>query len=223
MAFYQPHAGYGGGGQPPAGYGGGGQPPGLRRRRPAARGYGGGGQPPNMVSQQQLWDIFQRIDRDRSGAINSTELQSALSNGSWAPFNPDTVRLMMCMFDVNQMGEKGTIDFNEFQQLWRYITDWQNTFRRYDRDNSGSIDTKELSVALASFGYRLSEGFCSLLVRKFDRQGRGTVLFDDFIQACVMLQTLTAGFAQYDTHRNGWMTISYEAFLCMVFNIAINK
>uniref|UniRef100_A0A1I8IUU3 Programmed cell death protein 6 n=1 Tax=Macrostomum lignano TaxID=282301 RepID=A0A1I8IUU3_9PLAT len=164
--------------------------------------------PPNMMSQQQLWDIFQRIDRDRSGAINCIELQSALSNGTWTPFNPETVRLMVGMFDRNQTGEKGTIDFNEFQELWRYITNWQNTFR---------------IRALTNFGYRLSDAFYNLLIRKFDRQGKGSIFFDDFIQACVMLQTLTAAFAQHDTQRNGWITINYETFLSIVFNTAVNK
>lgn len=36
-----------------------------------------------------------RVDRDGSGAINAAELQAALSNGTWSPFNPETVRLMI--------------------------------------------------------------------------------------------------------------------------------
>lgn len=43
-------------------------------------------------------------------------------------------------------------------------------------------------TALTSFGYRLSDRFYDLLVRKFDRSGRGTVAFDDFIQCCVVIQ-----------------------------------
>ena len=53
------------------------------------------------------------------------------------------------MFDRDHTG---TINFQEFASLWKYVTDWQNTFRSYDRDNSGSIDTNELKVALTSFG-----------------------------------------------------------------------
>lgn len=39
--------------------------------------------------------FFLRVDRDGSGTINAAELQSALSNGTWSPFNPETVRLMI--------------------------------------------------------------------------------------------------------------------------------
>lgn len=36
-----------------------------------------------------------RVDKDRSGEISSDELQQALSNGTWTPFNPETVRMMI--------------------------------------------------------------------------------------------------------------------------------
>ena len=47
------------------------------------------------------------------------------------------------MFDRDN---NGTINFQEFSSLWKYITDWQNTFRSYDRDNSGNIDKNELKT-----------------------------------------------------------------------------
>jgi len=68
-------------------------------------------------------------------------------------------------------------------------------------------------------GYRLSERFYELLIRKFDRTGRGTVAFDDFIQACVSIQTLTNAFRQYDRQQNGQITINYEDFLTLVFSL----
>lgn len=37
-------------------------------------------------------------------------------------------------------------------------------------------------------GYRLSDQFHDILIRKFDRQGRGQIAFDDFIQGCIVLQ-----------------------------------
>ncbi len=38
---------------------------------------------------------FNRVDRDGNGSISQNELQQALSNGTWQPFNPETVRLMI--------------------------------------------------------------------------------------------------------------------------------
>lgn len=47
-----------------------------------------------MPNDDWLRNVFAQVDRDRSGAINATELQSALSNGTWKPFNPETVCLI---------------------------------------------------------------------------------------------------------------------------------
>ena len=47
------------------------------------------------------------------------------------------------MFDRDR---NGTIDFNEFFSLWEFVSNWSNTFRRYDLDNSGAIDRKELTI-----------------------------------------------------------------------------
>lgn len=39
-----------------------------------------------------------------------------------------------------------------------------------------------------SAGYRLSDQFYGTLIEKFDRQRKGQVAFDDFIQCCIVLQ-----------------------------------
>ncbi|XP_008472288.1 programmed cell death protein 6 isoform X2 [Diaphorina citri] len=171
-----------------------------------------------MPSREFLWNIFQGVDRDRSGFISADELQHALSNGTWTPFNPETVRLMIGMFDKHN---RGSITFEDFGALWKYVTDWQNCFRSFDRDNSGNIDKSELSAALTTFGYRLSDRMIGTMLKKFDRFGRGTILFDDFIQCCITLYALTSAFRSYDTDQDGVITIHYEQFLDMVFSLKI--
>ncbi|KAJ1372568.1 hypothetical protein KIN20_034754 [Parelaphostrongylus tenuis] len=198
--------------------------------------------PPTYNLQQ----IFSSVDKDRSGNISVDELQRALSNGTWNPFNPETCRLMIGMFDSN--GD-GAINFGEFpvtlhalalgtggidfhsavgrcmrtwnEALWQYINDWTNCFRGFDLDNSGNIDKMELQSALSRFGYRLSDQFYNILMHKFDRTHTGYINFDDFIQLCVVLQTLTAAFRDKDTDRDGVITIRFEEFLTMVFSLQI--
>ena len=53
---------------------------------------------------QFLWNVFSQVDKDRSGQISTTELGQALSNGTWAPFNPETLRQMIVMFDRDHSG-----------------------------------------------------------------------------------------------------------------------
>lgn len=99
--------------------------------------------------QPDLGMIFRNVDRDGSGQISADELQKALSNGTFTPFNPETVRMMIGMFDGNN---DGAINFGEFQALWNYVNDWTRCFRGFDRDNSGNIDKGELIQALTQFG-----------------------------------------------------------------------
>jgi len=173
---------------------------------------------PPQYDNSFLYSVFQRVDADRSGEINANELQAALSNGTWTPFNPETVRLMIGMFDQNNTG---TINFQEFGALWKYVVDWQQCFRSFDRDNSGSIDREELQNALTTFGYRLNPTTVEIMLRKFDRSGKGTIAFDDFIQCSVVLHTLTNSFRQHDTDMDGVIQIHYEQFLQMVLGLKV--
>ncbi|KAI5716098.1 hypothetical protein M8J76_000967 [Diaphorina citri] len=71
-----------------------------------------------MPSREFLWNIFQGVDRDRSGFISADELQHALSNGTWTPFNPETVRLMIAFrsYDTDQDGVI-TIHYEQFLDM----------------------------------------------------------------------------------------------------------
>lgn len=52
------------------------------------------------------------------------------------------------MFDHDK---NGTININEFQQLYAYINQWLSVFRNYDRDQSGHIEEQELSQGIRFF------------------------------------------------------------------------
>ncbi|KAH7960688.1 hypothetical protein HPB49_022344 [Dermacentor silvarum] len=122
---------------------------------------------PRGADVNYLRQIFYKVDKDRSGRVDANELQQCLSNGTWKPFNPDTVRMMINMFDRSGTG---TVSFDEFVSLWKYINDWLRCFQDFDKDRSGSIDRNELRDALVNFGYRLSEETVDLLVQKYDRE-----------------------------------------------------
>jgi len=235
---------YGGGygapsGPPPGNYGqqGGYQPPSNYGPPPPVGGPGGygsapggfapsgrhGGPPPG--ADPQLWNWFTSVDTDRSGSITAPELERALINGDWTPFDLDTVKLLMSMFDTDR---SGTITFNEFAGLWKYIKDWQNVFKHFDRDRSGSIDGRELQDALRQFGYNLSPSLVSLVERKYDVKASTTmgtgmpepgIGFDRFVRACVVVKQLTEAFGAHDTDHDGWIQINYDQFMQTVLSL----
>jgi len=214
-------------GAPPPGYGTRAAPPQQQGGYPPPGGYNPGGfsaaapQGPPPGADPQLWNWFSSVDADRSGAISATELQQALVNGDWSPFDLDTVKLLMAIFDTDR---NGTIGFNEFSGLWRYVKDWQGVFRHFDADKSGSIDGQELANALKQFGYNLSPQLLHLLQAKYgaapkEAPGHGRhgaapgVSFDRFVRCCVVVKTLTESFQRLDTDRDGWVQINYDQFM----------
>ncbi|KAJ7871410.1 hypothetical protein B0H14DRAFT_2723970 [Mycena olivaceomarginata] len=172
--------------------------------------------PPPPAGDPQLYQYFSAVDQDKSGSISVPELQSALVN---VRFDLDTVKMLMGIFDTDR---SGTIDFKEFVGLWKYISDWQNVFRHFDRDGSGSIEGRELAESnCALFGYNLSPAILTLVERKYasaPTTGYGPppgITFDRFVRACVVVKTLTESFQRADTDRDGWVQLSYEQFMSM--------
>jgi len=143
-------------------------------------------------------------------------------NGDWTPFDLDTIKMLMTIFDTDR---SGTIGFNEFVGLWKYIQDWQGVFRHFDRDRSGSIDQGELSQALHQFGYNLSPALLRQVELKYGSApaARGAPLpgitFDRFVRACVAIKQLTEAFQRLDTQRSGWVQMNYDQFMGTVLSL----
>ncbi|KIW04050.1 uncharacterized protein PV09_04869 [Verruconis gallopava] len=166
--------------------------------------------PRDANDRDALWPLFKAVDKDNSGQLTEMELQRALVNGDWTPFDSHTVRMMIRMFDTDH---SGTISFDEFCGLWGFLAAWRNLFDRFDADRSGNIQYNEFSEALTAFGYRLSPQFVQLLFRTYDRRGENAMSFDLFVQACISLKRMTDVFKKYDDDRDGYITLSFEEFL----------
>lgn len=165
--------------------------------------------------------LFRAANVSNSGALTEAELGSALVNGDYSAFDPNTVKMMVRMFDRN--GD-GVIGFEEFGSLWRFLAAWRELFDRFDEDRSGRISLDEFEKALVAFGYRLSRAFVRVLFSTFESKGRrrtaagpyaghGGMSFDLFVQACISLKRMTDVFKRYDDDRDGYITVSFEEFL----------
>ncbi|KAK4117348.1 EF-hand [Canariomyces notabilis] len=157
-----------------------------------------------------LLPLFRAVDKDGTGQLSEKELSAALVNGDWTAFDPQTVRMMIRMFDSDR---SGTIGFEEFCGLWSFLASWRTLFDRFDQDRSGNISLDEFSNALVAFRYRLSDRFVELLFRTYDKRNEGVMSFDLFVQACISLKRMTDVFKRYDDDRDGYITLSFEDFL----------
>lgn len=242
---YPPTTGYGGqqGGynssymppaQPNALYGGGiptAPTPGAYLQNPMMQGaYGGqpGGfqqplpqQRPESTdgTQYKLKKIFNGMDKDSDGRLSEEELRGALINGDYTKFNPETVKVMVKMFDRNR---NNSIDFEEFVHLWKYLADWRKLFSRFDSDGNDTISLKEFDDAMRAFGYRLTRQFVQNLFSQYSHTSRKrerVISFDMFVQCCISVKRMTEEFKQHDTDRDGYVTLDFETFLTSVMNL----
>ncbi|KAL4879582.1 hypothetical protein BJY04DRAFT_193181 [Aspergillus karnatakaensis] len=188
-------------------------------------------QPPPLAmpndNPQQLFPLFQAANSSNSGALTEQELGSALVNGDFSSFHPKTVKMMISMFDRNR---SGSISFDEFVSLWRYLAAWRELFDKFDEDRSGRISLREFEKALLAFGYRLSQPFVTVLFTTFEAKGRvvsgpptgpppSGMSFDLFVQACISLRRMTDVFKRYDDDRDGYITVSFEEFLTEIIQL----
>ncbi|PKY08036.1 EF-hand [Aspergillus campestris IBT 28561] len=215
---------------PPQNYGFG-PPPAQRTRPPQMSRPPQSPNPPPLSAPeddpQQLFPLFRAANASHTGALTELELGSALVNGDFTSFHPRTVKTMIRMFDRNN---SGTISFDEFVSLWRYLAAWRELFDRFDEDRSGRISLPEFEKALVAFGYRLSPSFVTVLFTTFESKGKlmsdprkGPVQmgmsFDLFVQACISLRRMTDAFKRYDDDRDGYITVSFEEFLTEILQL----
>ena len=160
--------------------------------------------------------LFAAVDTDRSGAISSTELSSALST-SGMQFSKRTCRYLIGMFDRDR---SGTISREEFSALWNYLQQWKGCFDKYDVDHGGSIDFRELQTALQQFGYStMGNDFYTSVLRAYDNDSSGNIGLDEFIQLNCELHNLTATFKRLPVDSAGRASITYEQFMQMTYSV----
>merc|ERR1711953_308991 len=168
-----------------------------------------------VMADPQIAQWFHTVDKNRTGRLGPLELQQALRNNNYSTFDIQCVQLMIKMFDRDMTG---TINVNEFCELWKYLGQWRQTFDRYDQDRSGNISKQELEQALQQMGYRFTPQFVQSLFVRYDFHKSGSLQFDGFVNSVIVIQRLTQAFQQHDHQRNGNAHFTYEQYLASVIN-----
>ena len=158
---------------------------------------------------------FDAVDADKNGQITATELQAALVNSDHSHFREEACRMLIEMFDRKR---SGSLNVNEFSEVFKYINQWKATFEGIDRDRNGYVEFNELSQALQQMGYRFTPAFVQNLLIKYDHKTKRLTL-DNFILACIHIKRLTDGFRVRDRNMQGQITIQYEDFIGLAMGI----
>ncbi|XP_022710373.1 calpain-A-like isoform X2 [Varroa jacobsoni] len=167
---------------------------------------------PDSEKARHLQALFAKIAGDDL-EVNCYELQKILTvvfqkelQGN--KFSLDVCRSMISLMDSNHSGKLGLEDF---RALWIMIRTWRNTFKLYDTDEDGALDTMELRQALHSAGYTINNHILSFLVLRYGHDG--FINFDDFIGCAVKLRCMIEIFREKDVRRMGSAVFTIDDWL----------
>ena len=153
----------------------------------------------SVTQRSELKAAFDSFDADNSGSMSTHELGVLMRRMGYEP-SDDELKKMLAEVDADGSGE---IDFDEFIVLVKKvakkkeeeiddsddddaISDDQRAklkaaFDSFDADNSGSMDTSELSVLMRRMGYEPSDDELKKVLAEVDADGSGEIDFDEFL------------------------------------------
>jgi len=146
------------------------------------------------------------VDRDGSGTITSDELANVAIGG--LRLGIDTAIKLVRIFDVNN---NGSIDFQEYASLHKFLLSMQATFSTADKDKNGKLDVQEIHNALEAGGFKMSYQSSQALYRKYDT-GYGLNM-QQFIQLVAHVALCRTSFEVRDRERKGLITLDFNQLL----------
>ncbi|KAM6549658.1 hypothetical protein CsatB_021334 [Cannabis sativa] len=169
-----------------------------------------------MENSTVLREWFDRVDSDKSGSITASQLKKALAVGN-LEFSISVVQQMIRMYDFDR---NGTMSFDEFVALNKFLLKVQQAFSDLERDR-GYLVTDEVFEALVKIGFSLDSPAFYTVCESFDKKKNGRFRLDDFISLCIFLQSARNMFDSFDTAKQGRVTLDLNQFVYCTANCRI--
>ncbi|UJR31288.1 hypothetical protein I4U23_018788 [Adineta vaga] len=144
----------------------------------------------SLRQMKELRNTFDLFDRDKSGAISSSELEQVLIALNFDP----TERLLRKIMKEMDIDRNGLVEFDEFVKVMRNVyerkftdNEMRKAFQCFDADSSGYITINELREVLSRLNYNVSEQRLGEVLGEIDTDNDGKISYDEFVQ---MLQSI---------------------------------
>ncbi|XP_066509206.1 calpain-2 catalytic subunit-like [Hoplias malabaricus] len=171
------------------------------------------------VSENDLDATFRGLFKKLAGndmLISASELKTILNKiiAKRTDIKTDGFSLDTCRTMVNLMDDSGDgkLGLGEFATLWKKIQKYLDIYKRNDMDNSGTISSPELRLALKEVGFSLNDTIFQLLVARYADPDL-TVQFDDFVACFMRLEMMFRMFKKVDAHNTGFIELDMNHWL----------
>ncbi|KPI89647.1 EF hand-like protein [Leptomonas seymouri] len=152
---------------------------------------------------------FRVVDRNNSTRMGVNELSAALSNSGFR-FSLGTTEMLLRRYDLDR---SGTITTEELADLQEFLSTLQQGFRLRDTSGDGRLDRLETRAVLHQSGFALSEETFEAVMRAFDRQHRGSLSFDDYVELSVFMEQARDAFSYFDPDYAGAAVLNFDIFV----------
>eukprot|EP01026_Neomeris_dumetosa_P023912 TRINITY_DN20092_c0_g1_i4.p1 TRINITY_DN20092_c0_g1~~TRINITY_DN20092_c0_g1_i4.p1 ORF type:complete len:170 (+),score=15.27 TRINITY_DN20092_c0_g1_i4:108-617(+) len=167
-----------------------------------------------MTDQGALQQWFRTVDSDNSGQVTSIELARALAMGN-LNFSLAVTAQMIRIYDKKG---SGTIGFNEFVELHKFLVQMVQCYKYYDKNNDGTLSADEVFHALQNAGFTLEHRAFQTLVKTFDPDNNNKIGLSEFIAMTLFLKGASAVFQAFDPQQQGYIQLDYNQFIYAAAN-----
>ncbi|KAL1144200.1 hypothetical protein V6Z11_A11G213900 [Gossypium hirsutum] len=128
----------------------------------------------------------------RDGLVRNKTIEIDIGSSFPRLFGPDVAnRILEAYGRASQKGKPKGRQQGLSQQKRQEI---KEAFELFDTDGSGTIDAKELNVAMRALGFEMTEEEIKQMIADVDRDGSGAIDFDEFVHM------MTAKIGERDTN-----------------------
>uniref|UniRef100_A0A8C2HBN2 Calpain-1 catalytic subunit n=1 Tax=Cyprinus carpio TaxID=7962 RepID=A0A8C2HBN2_CYPCA len=127
-------------------------------------------------------------------------------------FSMESCRAMVNLLDKDGSARLGLI---EFQILWNIVRKLLGIFREFDIDESGTMSSYEMCLAVESAGFKLNNRLHQILVARYAENE--AIDFDNFVCCLIKLEAMFRSFQQLDKDGTGTAEMNLSEVLWLDF------
>ncbi|XP_063163264.1 calpain-9 [Candoia aspera] len=171
--------------------------------------------------EKQFRDLFKQISGPDM-EINAEELEYILNAVLKKTGNIKfkKISLLSCRNIISLMDSSGNgkLEFNEFKIFWDKLKKWISLYLHFDSDQSGTMSSYELRLALKAAGFQLNNYLLQLIVLRYS-DDQHQIEFDDFLNCLIRLENASRVFEALHVQNEDFINLHINEFINLTMNI----